>query len=770
MTEINKNNDENLNVWVDKIFKFSNKKIVKLDDTYTAHPTPSDFKIGLYPHQEIAVQAMLDLERKRYINAEDDNNNTVIVDNQACILSEKLGSGKTIEILALICIQQQPSRIVPDNINMVDLKIRYNGFAINHNPTSNISTEIRRRYSSVLHPNIIVVGKSVLLQWERAIRTFTYKTYFTISDQKTLKEFYNMYRRGIVNYDIILLKNSTTSNFYLAKENPNETSQIRYLPDIVAKICENTPFSRAIYDDFDTINISRDVIKINALYTIFVSTTHNSDNTRNYWLRINLNKEYDTPLNMINDFYGNRRLMDVFTDTTLFRIFNIRNSEKFVKKSTNIPIYKTYKCVYTNPANTYIELMGNLGAAEVVEMMNGDATRTAADTLGITGNSPFEIFKKLLKNKYDTYMNNKLLLNNIIKVRDYVNTLVDMKDRPHYTDDKGNEKNYPANHSDNSIQTIIKDIRKMHKTNNHVRNIVKFKSQKLNAALNDFQIDTNRKYEVSGIEINRMKENLKEQVCVVCKMDTDGEDVLIPRCCSNIIDSDCFKDDNMHGNTNGIMVKCPGCGQKVDLGRDVVYIKGEFDLESLLEADGTETLPEPEKIERAEEDKIDNPKLQALWDILNKKRPEHAEEIKFQMNAVIEGRVDIPPKDTVRKVLLFANFNETLELVEDFLKTRKLEYLRLQGTYKQMDIIIDDFKKKPSIPVLLINSQQNCAGLNLQFATTVVFFHKLINRHVESQVIGRAQRIGRKSNLEIYYLLYTNESNSVGNNKDIDCD
>lgn len=762
--------------WVDRQFDIGNSNSYELDDSYTRIETPAEFKTGLYEHQEVTVRALLDLESKRYVTATDRYNNNIIVDNQACILSEKLGSGKTIELLALICISRQPKLIIPENINLIQLEKNYNGFRLANkhglNNTNGVCDEIRRRYNTILRSNIIVVGKSVIRQWERAIESFTSLTYFTISDQRTLKDFYKMYRKGIITYDIILLKNSNVRHFYMQGENPQESPQIRCLPDVVAKITQNTPFSRAIYDDFDTINISRDVIKINALYTIFVSTTRNRDKHHtNFWERLSTNKEYDTAIDLINDVYGQRRLLDVFTDAQLFSVFNIHNTEEYVKKSTNIPIFETFKCVYNNPADTYIGLMGNLGAHEVAEMMNGDAMRTAAETLGITGNSPFEIFKRLLRNKYERYMTNKHLMQCVEKLREYAKTLTDMRDRPPTIDVNGNEKHYPTNHTDAQIQVIVSETKKAAKSRSFndakLKTMVKYKSKKLMFALNEFFASVERDYEISGIEINRMKDNLREQMCVVCKMDTDGEDVLIPRCCSNIIDSDCFHTEHVDGRNNQIRVKCPGCGESVDLSSDIVYIKGDFDLESLLDAEGDEIVEKEEQPERDEEEKIDNPKLQALWDILNKRRPDNTEEIKFRMNAVIEGRTNISQDDRNRKILLFANFNETLELVEEFLQTRKKSYLRLQGDYKKVDDIIHQFRNDESIPILLINSQQNCAGLNLQFATTVVFFHKLINRHIESQVVGRAQRIGRECNLEIYYLLYNNEANTVGNNKDI---
>lgn len=69
--------------------------------------------------------------------------------------------------------------------------------------------------------------------------------------------------------------------------------------------------------------------------------------------------------------------------------------------------------------------------------------------------------------------------------------------------------------------------------------------------------------------------------------------------------------------------------------------------------------------------------------------------------------------------------------------------------------------------VLLVNSNENCAGMNIQFCTDIVFMHKIHNEHIEAQVSGRAQRVGRKFNLNIYFLLYKNEDIYMGDTSEV---
>ncbi len=107
-------------------------------------------------------------------------------------------------------------------------------------------------------------------------------------------------------------------------------------------------------------------------------------------------------------------------------------------------------------------------------------------------------------------------------------------------------------------------------------------------------------------------------------------------------------------------------------------------------------------------------------------------------------------------MLLFANFDETLNLVEGFLIERNIHFLRLAGGYREKADTVSKFRTYGT--VLLINSQQSCAGINLEFCTDIVFFHKILDRNVSSQVVGRGQRLGRTSNLRLHYLCYQNES------------
>ena len=60
--------------------------------------------------------------------------------------------------------------------------------------------------------------------------------------------------------------------------------------------------------------------------------------------------------------------------------------------------------------------------------------------------------------------------------------------------------------------------------------------------------------------------------------------------------------------------------------------------------------------------------------------------------------------------------------------------------------------KDGKVPVIFLNSNIECAGLNLQETTDIILYHKM-NTDIESQILGRANRIGRKISLNVHHLL-----------------
>ena len=65
--------------------------------------------------------------------------------------------------------------------------------------------------------------------------------------------------------------------------------------------------------------------------------------------------------------------------------------------------------------------------------------------------------------------------------------------------------------------------------------------------------------------------------------------------------------------------------------------------------------------------------------------------------------------------------------------------------------------KNGNVQVLMCNSLLFGCGINLEFGTDIIFFHKMTDC-MKKQVIGRCQRPGRKTRLNIWYLMHENEN------------
>ena len=101
-----------------------NKVEYLLDESYTKINSVPGLKTSLYEHQKTVVRAMLDLEMKRDFELFISPHGNILekicnINVTAGILSESVGSGKTIDVLSLILLQKQPKVCV--NISSLTL-------------------------------------------------------------------------------------------------------------------------------------------------------------------------------------------------------------------------------------------------------------------------------------------------------------------------------------------------------------------------------------------------------------------------------------------------------------------------------------------------------------------------------------------------------------------------------------------------------------------------------------------------------------------------
>ena len=113
-------------------------------------------------------------------------------------------------------------------------------------------------------------------------------------------------------------------------------------------------------------------------------------------------------------------------------------------------------------------------------------------------------------------------------------------------------------------------------------------------------------------------------------------------------------------------------------------------------------------------------------------------------------------KDTpTARVLMFSSYDASFTKVEESLDNAGINYATLNGSQARIAKLLREFKAG-KYNVLFLNARNMGAGLNIESATHVVLFHRM-SAELESQIIGRANRLGRKNPLEVVYLIHENE-------------
>tara|TARA_Y100001970_G_scaffold293482_1_gene440562 strand:- start:19592 stop:21457 length:1866 start_codon:yes stop_codon:yes gene_type:complete len=213
-------------------------------------------------------------------------------------------------------------------------------------------------------------------------------------------------------------------------------------------------------------------------------------------------------------------------------------------------------------------------------------------------------------------------------------------------------------------------------------------------------------------KINDIKKRINNNnLCSICYEDI--EDKTLVKCCSNIF---CFKCINLWLCQKAC---CPLC--KNNLKEDELFLIQEKDNETKNEIIDTNEINK------------NFDKLQNLEILLKNKK---------------EGS----------KYLIFSEYDISFDNIIKIFEN-KYKYSYLKGNKYIIQRILNDYKEG-DLDILLVNIHNYGSGLNLENTTDIVMFHKF-DANIENQVIGRAQRFGRKESLNIHYLLNQNEISQI---------
>lgn len=723
---------------------------ILLDETFARAP-PDALKLPLMAHQQTTVQAIIDIETNRVVPYGDK-----LVETSAVMVAEPLGSGKTIMSLAVIALQRDPPVIPRIHVNAyVD-----HTNAINKNNSRHSPSYYRIRYKKYIRTSVVCVAPTVLRQWQNEIARFTNMSVFTIGDVRDLREFQRIYIEGKVNCDILLVKYGHTTGEFTQKSHFGRNMDIAEgrlcIMEELYKMTADACFTRVIYDDYDTV--PKDTLGrcVNALFTIYVSTTSR-----------------DVKASNVDEFSG-LHVGAASRDDVLKNMFRIRSHPNYAERSQGMKIVEFYRYDLESPevlTNTRHALRALSGpeTAMYLEMLNSDVPQAAAAHLKITMKSPMDIFQTLLRHKTGPY----------IKARNMVAAITICRERNHHElpPDPHTPSTEESTEFINMIKRIVLGVKAKEDgeekyippTAPHLYSESLPKFEMFNIVYYKILEKMYAKYKAMeteyGREVDRIISYLREGSCRVCQHDLKDKPTIIPKCCGVSICNTCFV-RSCRINRNTGQSTCTSCRKQFVID-EVILIHKSFDLEALLnETSAFDIAPSPPPEEQPEDPLKDIVMPSGITEHLNKcvaliqlirgQTPKRTT-ITYEVQGLTHGEVNTPqPANIKRKFLMFASHEQSLENTMKYLNANNIKFHKLEGTPNQIADIVETFRNDDS-HILIVNAATRCAGLNLQFVTDLVLYHMINDRGVSAQVMGRAQRIGRTYNLRVHFLRYHDE-------------
>jgi SNF2 family DNA or RNA helicase len=208
--------------------------------------------------------------------------------------------------------------------------------------------------------------------------------------------------------------------------------------------------------------------------------------------------------------------------------------------------------------------------------------------------------------------------------------------------------------------------------------------------------------------ISAIKERIKtsaDQTCPICYCNVTAAPAVTP-CCHQLFCFPCLCESLKR------VAACPMCRTRIDNLKEIKVV-GETGAEGVSE------------------------------DVKSKKKHKKAAFLEF---------VKANPK---AKILMFSGYDGTFLGLDEQLKTESISFALLSGSQARISKLLNEFEAGKH-NVLFLNARNMGAGLNIDSASHVVLFHRM-SPELESQIIGRALRLGRRTPLDVVHLLHDNE-------------
>lgn len=110
------------------------------------------------------------------------------------------------------------------------------------------------------------------------------------------------------------------------------------------------------------------------------------------------------------------------------------------------------------------------------------------------------------------------------------------------------------------------------------------------------------------------------------------------------------------------------------------------------------------------------------------------------------------------RVLIFSQMTKMIDILEDYMRFRKIKFFRLDGQTSLADRrdMVREFQTNPEYFVFLLSTRAGGLGINLTAADTVIFYDNDWNPTMDAQAMDRVHRIGQTKQVTVYRLVCKN--------------
>jgi len=238
---------------------------------------------------------------------------------------------------------------------------------------------------------------------------------------------------------------------------------------------------------------------------------------------------------------------------------------------------------------------------------------------------------------------------------------------------------------------------------------------------------SSRREEEEEEEVEEEEEEENGQECPVCFESLVEKPVMVLPCAHHLCEA-CLK--GMMGQR--AQNKCPNCRRhfhKKDVARAERREGGKKGEEEVIVEEGKAEAGEEEEEEEEDED---GPEVEGSWGI--------------KVTALVREVLRLPAED---KCLIFSEWDEMLDLVQEALTKNGVGFVRLKGE-RAAGKARREFREEEEVRCMLLNLKSGAKGLTLVEANHVFLLEPIFNAATEAQAVNRVYRIGQNKPTSIH--------------------